>query len=83
MVLDEADQMLEMNFEDALTSIIEQVPEERQTVLFSATWDHDIELLAGNYLKQDAYYLQIGNNSMSINPNIEQHFRLSSPDKIK
>lgn len=75
--------MLELNFEDHLNSIIEQTLPERQTVLFSATWDHDIELLAGNYLKSDAYYLQIGNNSMSINPNIEQHFRISSSDKIK
>lgn len=34
--------MLELNFEDELVSILDKTPKQRQTLLFSATWDPDI-----------------------------------------
>lgn len=37
VVLDEADEMLNMGFKDDLDAILSEVPEERQTLLFSAT----------------------------------------------
>ncbi len=40
LILDEADRMLDMGFRDDLNYIIDQCPEERQTLLFSATLDH-------------------------------------------
>ncbi|MFC3149536.1 DEAD/DEAH box helicase [Litoribrevibacter euphylliae] len=40
LILDEADRMLDMGFRDDLNYIIEQCPEDRQTLLFSATLDH-------------------------------------------
>ncbi|MGH2459728.1 MAG: DEAD/DEAH box helicase [Chloroflexota bacterium] len=52
LVLDEADLMLEMGFHEDVTSIIEQLPTERQTALFSATVPPPIVELARQYLRE-------------------------------
>lgn len=46
LVLDEADRMLEMGFQDALDAVIDQIPLDRQTLLFSATFPKKIESIA-------------------------------------
>ena len=50
VVLDEADEMLNMGFSDSINEIFEHVPAERNTLLFSATMSKDIEKIALNYL---------------------------------
>ncbi|MCB4379849.1 DEAD/DEAH box helicase, partial [Synechococcus sp. MU1644] len=50
LILDEADQMLDMGFIHDLRKIIADVPDDRQTLLFSATMPKLIEDLAGKYL---------------------------------
>lgn len=49
MVLDEADEMLNMGFVKAVTRIIEATPDERQMVLFSATTNQDVLTIAWKY----------------------------------
>lgn len=51
LILDEADEMLSMGFEKEISSIIEQLPEERQTLLFSATIPPEAQRLAQRYMK--------------------------------
>lgn len=51
LILDEADQMLDMGFIHDLRKIISHVPKERQTLLFSATMPKLIEDMAGRYLR--------------------------------
>lgn len=51
VVLDEADEMLNMGFIDDIKSILSQVPEERQTLLFSATMPDAIRRLADQFMK--------------------------------
>ncbi len=50
VVLDEADEMLNMGFSESINAILEGVPEERNTLLFSATMSRDIERIAKGYL---------------------------------
>ena len=50
LVLDEADQMLDMGFQDTLDAIIERIPTNRQTLLFSATFPRAIEAVAKRVL---------------------------------
>ncbi|WP_166242412.1 DEAD/DEAH box helicase [Paenibacillus turpanensis] len=51
VILDEADEMLDMGFMEDITSILSLVPEERQTMLFSATMPPNIQKLANQFLK--------------------------------
>lgn len=50
LVLDEADEMLKMGFKDEMDAILEQTPETKQTLLFSATIPPDINRMAGKYM---------------------------------
>ena len=50
VVLDEADEMLNMGFSDSINEIFEGVPSDRNTLLFSATMSREIEKIAHNYL---------------------------------
>lgn len=52
VVLDEADEMLNMGFADSINEIFEGLPEERNTLLFSATMSKEIEKIAKNYLNE-------------------------------
>ena len=52
LVLDEADQMLDMGFEKEVKQILDRVPKTRQTLLFSATIPSEIEAIASRYLKE-------------------------------
>ena len=50
VVLDEADEMLNMGFKDELDQILEVTPNSKQTLLFSATFPKEVEAIAKNYM---------------------------------
>ena len=50
LVLDEADEMLSMGFKDDLETILRETPETKQTLLFSATMNKEVERISKNYL---------------------------------
>lgn len=52
VVLDEADEMLNMGFTESIDEILSAIPSEHQTLLFSATMGPDIERIAKNYLRE-------------------------------
>ncbi|MBC7396567.1 MAG: ATP-dependent RNA helicase DbpA [Bdellovibrionales bacterium] len=70
LILDEADRMLDMGFEDEMEKIMEGIPESRQTVFFSATFPQKIKNLTARYQK-DAAVVQITEET-TVKPDIEQ-----------
>ena len=74
IIIDEADEMLDKGFLDEIKSILSFFPEDRQTLLFSATMPDPIKQLSKNFLK-DPVYVQIVNKEKT-NQNIEQFYTL-------
>lgn len=62
VVLDEADEMLTMGFQEDLNEILGGIPEEHRTLLFSATMSKEIESIARKYLK-DSKEIQVGSRN--------------------
>nr|WP_276610851.1 DEAD/DEAH box helicase [Kineococcus siccus] len=52
VVLDEADEMLDMGFAEDIETILDETPDERQTVMFSATMPRRLDALARRYLRE-------------------------------
>ena len=52
LVLDEADEMLNMGFKEELDQILEATPDTKQTLLFSATFPKEVEAIARNYMRK-------------------------------
>ncbi|MCI8553955.1 MAG: DEAD/DEAH box helicase [Clostridiales bacterium] len=72
IVLDEADEMLSMGFREDIETILTETPEERQTVLFSATMPPDILTLTEAYQRQPVM-VQVEARQETVE-NIEQYY---------
>lgn len=70
VVLDEADEMLDMGFREDIESILQETPEERQTIFFSATMSKPIMALTSRY-QNDPKLVKVVKNEIT-NSNIEQ-----------
>jgi len=71
LVLDEADRMLEMGFQTSLDNIVEQLPSKRQTLLFSATYPKQIQIIADKIMVTPE---MVQSNEAHDNTTITQHF---------
>ncbi|AXS85103.1 MULTISPECIES: ATP-dependent RNA helicase DbpA [Marinobacter] len=76
VVLDEADRMLDMGFQDAMEDILSQTPGSRQTMMFSATWPAPIRELSKQYQKDP---VDVRAETAGENPDIEELFYEVSP----
>ncbi|MCL4442234.1 MAG: DEAD/DEAH box helicase [Firmicutes bacterium] len=80
VVLDEADEMLDMGFIEDIEEILRHTPAERQTLLFSATMPGEIIRLAHQYMK-DPKYVTVSKTNLTV-PQIEQVY-YEAPEKHK
>lgn len=72
VVLDEADEMLNMGFRDDIETILKSTPSQRQTVMFSATMPPEIKEITRKYMINPEY-IEIGKNNTPID-DLEQSF---------
>ncbi len=72
VILDEADEMLNMGFIEDIEKILSGIPEERQTLLFSATMPKRIKTLAEKFMKNPEL-VQVKAKEMTVK-NIDQHY---------
>lgn len=80
LVLDEADEMLNMGFKEDIEAIIEQMPGDQQNLLFSATMPVHIQQLARQFMKEPEV-IHIAPREVTVS-NIEQQF-MEMPEKQK
>ncbi len=81
IVLDEADEMLNMGFREDIETILKDMPEERQTALFSATMPRPILEITKEYQKEDAEYIRVTPKEVTI-PLIKQaYYQVQRKDK--
>jgi len=78
VVLDEADRMLDMGFQDAMEDILSQTPGSRQTMMFSATWPAPIRELSKQYQKAP---VDVRSEADGDNPDIEELFYEVAPQQ--
>ncbi|MEH7123283.1 DEAD/DEAH box helicase [Bacillus sp. JJ1773] len=71
-ILDEADEMLNMGFIEDIEAILAQIPEERQTLLFSATMPPPIQRMAERFMK-DPQIVRVKTKEVTV-PLIEQYY---------
>ena len=82
LVLDEADKMLEMGFEEEVKAVIEYLPKSRQTVLFSATFPSEIETLSRRYQKNPVRITIAATEKTKVN--IEQYlYESPTEERVK
>lgn len=70
VVLDEADEMLDMGFIDDIDAILKETPDDKQTAMFSATMPQDILNLAKKHMK-DPEFIKVVHKELTV-PSIEQ-----------
>lgn len=75
LVLDEADRMLDMGFQDTIDLIVEKVPKNRQTLLFSATYPNEIASIANRVMKNPTI---VEAPSVEEESTIKQYFHLTN-----
>ena len=83
VILDEADEMLDMGFREDMETILTQMPEERQTVMFSATMPKAIMDIARTF-QNDAEVIKVVRKELTVE-NIEQYYfevRSKNKDEI-
>jgi ATP-dependent RNA helicase DeaD len=82
VILDEADEMLNMGFLDSINEILEEVPEGHRTLLFSATMSKEISSIARKYM-DNPVEITIGTRNSSADNVSHAYYLIHAKDKYK
>lgn len=80
LILDEADEMLNMGFKEELFEIMSHTPAEKQILLFSATMPKEVASLAGSFMK-DPYRISAGNPDQGADNIQHFYYKVHAKDK--
>lgn len=80
VVLDEADEMLNMGFQEDLNTILEMVPETRRTLLFSATMSREVSAIATEYMT-DAEEITVGHKNAGSDTVSHHYYIVQAADR--
>ena len=78
LIIDEADKMLDMNFDTQIKCIVSRIQKDRHTLMWSATWPKSVRDLAKAYLNDDNLQIVVDASDLTVNPNIYQVIEKSS-----
>lgn len=82
IVLDEADEMLNMGFLEDIETILAACPDERQTMMFSATMKDEIKAIANKFMK-DPQIVRIKSKELTVPLIEQQYYEVPEDDKFK
>jgi ATP-dependent RNA helicase DeaD len=80
LVLDEADEMLDMGFKDDLNAILTGTPDQKRVLLFSATMPREIEAIARSYMKKPKE-ITVGSKNMGAENIQHQYYVVHAKDR--
>lgn len=82
VVLDEADEMLDMGFREDIEKILRHTPKQRQTLLFSATIPSEIKKIAKLYQRKPEH-LKVSQSQMTVPEITEYYYNVKERDKLE
>lgn len=82
LVLDEADEMLNMGFREDIETILETAPKERQTVLFSATMPAEIKEISKRFQKKNRGNVRINPGEVTVSTVSQYYLEVKGPKKL-
>ena len=82
LVLDEADEMLNMGFKDELDAILATTPEDKQNLLFSATMPAEMKKIAKKYMKE-AHEITVSKQNIGASTVNHQYYLVQSRDRYQ
>ncbi|MBU3142925.1 DEAD/DEAH box helicase [Clostridium sp. CF012] len=83
LVIDEADEMLNLGFIEDIESILSNLSKERQTMLFSATMPRAIKTLSKKYMKTDTKIITIEKKSLTVSKTHQYYYEVNSKNKFE
>ena len=82
VIMDEADEMLNMGFLEDMETILSQLPEERQTIMFSATMPEAIARIANNF-QQDPQTIKVVKKELTVPKVTQYYYEVKPKNKVE